>query len=393
MVRRLLVVALALVLVAMMAGPALGPAQAQGDPDGVTNYPLNMRGGPGVDYAVIAVLDSGTGMIFEARNEDLSWLLGHTADGSVRGWVASLYLSYRDGFISANLPLSDEVVAVAPAAPAAPDAPAPPTPLDNVPVVPSIGPRVYEIFRRGQALGNNPRVFAKAGDCNTHSLGFMGLYGRGQYSLGAYAHLQATIDWFMVSPAPGIENPYWHVSAASNGGYTAATIMDPAWANPSLCPAGGALLACEFDRLKPSVVLIMFGLGDVHYLSEGEYDAALRRVVEYSIERGVIPVLTTFPAWSGEPNPVMYNKRLAFNSIVVNVGAWYGIPVMNLWRATQALPNDGLEDDLIHLTYSGTETGRDWLEFGGEQDEYGFTMWNLVALQTLDALRRSVLAN
>jgi hypothetical protein len=65
---------------------------AQG-PDGWTVYEMNLRASPGGD--VIGSVPVNTGMIFEARSADLSWLLGHTQDGAQRGWVASTDLRRR----------------------------------------------------------------------------------------------------------------------------------------------------------------------------------------------------------------------------------------------------------------------------------------------------------
>jgi uncharacterized protein YraI len=83
-----------------------------------------MRTGPGSTYAIVTTLDSGTGVILEARNADTSWVLGRTENGTYRGWLASLYLSYRDGFTPASLPVSDEIVS----APAITNQPAAPSP-------------------------------------------------------------------------------------------------------------------------------------------------------------------------------------------------------------------------------------------------------------------------
>lgn len=107
------------------------PSAAQGEPDGRTAYELNMRTGPGGEYPVITLLPANTGLIFEAHNADLSWLLGHTEDGAWRGWVASGYITYREGFSATRLPASEETVAQGPAAPA-PDATAAPPPNGTV---------------------------------------------------------------------------------------------------------------------------------------------------------------------------------------------------------------------------------------------------------------------
>jgi acetyl esterase/lipase len=111
----------ALILIAVMAAPF--QARAQG-PDGWTVYELNVRAAP--NGAVIATVPANTGFIFEARNAELSWLLGHTQDSAIRGWVASGYCAYAEGFTATRLPISEEVVAAGSAPP-----PAAPPPEDS----------------------------------------------------------------------------------------------------------------------------------------------------------------------------------------------------------------------------------------------------------------------
>jgi uncharacterized protein YraI len=98
-----------------------GGIQAQ-EPDGFALYDLNVRAGAGTAFGTITVLPAGTSLMLEARNVDSSWVLGHTTDGVFRGWVADLYVRYRDGFSPTRLPVSTEVIG-APASPAPPSAP------------------------------------------------------------------------------------------------------------------------------------------------------------------------------------------------------------------------------------------------------------------------------
>ncbi len=408
MLQRIAGLALVAVLVVAMTVSAPGPVQAQGDPggapDGVTDYDLNMRAGPGTDYAVLTVLPSNTGLYFEGRSEDRTWLLGQTADGSIRGWVASLYLSYRDGFLAVNLPISDEVVAAPPPAPdAVPNAPVVSDPgggaLASLPVVPSIGPRVGAIVQVGQAWGNNPHVFTLVGGCNSLAQGFMMPFGTGNYNLGPYAHLQATIDHFSQVPVDGWPNAFMHKGVAVQAGYTAAAVLDPAWSNPATCAGGVSPLVCEYDRSHPGVALIMLGILDVYWYSPAEFEGYMRQIVEISIERGVIPVLTTFPTttpigadqYSGAVDyDLRAQYRAAFNTVIVQLAQEYGVPLMNFWRASQAVPRSGFRpDDFIHL-YEPATPGA-WANLNNPASHSVFAVWNLAALQTLDALRAAAL--
>jgi hypothetical protein len=268
--------------------------------------------------------------------------------------------------------------------------------LESVPVVPSVGGRVYEIFARGQALGNDPHVFTQIGECNSLSQAFIVPFAAGTYDLGPYSDLQRTIDFFGATPVAGVSNALWDKGVAMTTGLTALAVLDPAFSNPALCPAGQSLLECEYARSKPSVALIHLGLYDVYWLTPEQYAHAMRQIVEISIAHGVIPVLTTFPTHPGDvamwPNDAAArnHNRAAFNTVVLNLASEYGIPVMNLWRATNAIHWHGLRPgDYQHMLEP--PNANYFLSFSGEEKLYGFTMWNLVALQTLDALRAGVL--
>jgi hypothetical protein len=60
---------------------------------------------------------------------------------------------------------------------------------------------------------------------------------------------------------------------------------------------------------------------------------------------------------------------------------------MNLWSAARSLPGYGLGYDNTHLTSVGLKVN---LAAGYEAD-YGVTLQNLVALVTLDEIRRTVI--
>ena len=406
---------IAVLLIMTLIGP-VASAQAQG-PDGYTTYQLNLRAGPGATYDVVTVLDSNAGLFFEGRTADLAWLLVRTEDGAHRGWVAALYIVFRDGYGSpTHLPVSDEIISLQPAAP--PPAPAnDPGPanssvdpvvitgldidpataalLDSVPVVPAISPRVHEIFQRGQALGNNATVFTQVGECNTESQAFMVPFGSGAYDLGAYSHLQSTIGFFQ-TPIGTTSNSFWYKGVAMTTGLTSAAVIDPSFSNPAFCAPGQSLLECEYERSKPAVALIHLGLYDVYWLSPASFEQSMRRIIEISIDRGVIPVLATFPTYPGDaaswPNTAeqRYQNRALFNRTIIVLGQEYGVPVMNLWKAVNGVDFHGLlPGDHQHLSES--PHGNFHTLFTGDQNQFGFVMWNLTALQTLEALRINVL--
>jgi uncharacterized protein YraI len=102
-------------IVCLIVIGSLYPVVAQDDSLPYTTYQLTVRTGPGTSNDVITYLDAGTPVVLEARNADTSWVLGHTEDGSFRGWMYSIYLTYPPGYSAARLPVSGEVIGISPA--------------------------------------------------------------------------------------------------------------------------------------------------------------------------------------------------------------------------------------------------------------------------------------
>jgi hypothetical protein len=367
-----------------------GPVEAQSDPDAHTTYQLNLRTGPGANYPVITVLAADTGMIFEARNADMSWLLGYTVDGAYRGWVDSLYLYYREGFAAFRLPFSDEVLpASAPAAPSAADAPpiagAPPSAgglapsgaapdLESLPIVPAISGSARAIFQRGQALGNNAHVVTKVGECNSMSWAYLVPFNQGSYELRSYGYLQRAIDG----------TTFVNNSAAAGAGFTASSVLDGTFSDPGRCN-GLSPLECEYRSSKPSVAFVMLGMQDVYFLSAQQYEQDMRQIIQTSLDYGVIPVVTTFPIWPD--GDMRTQNRFEFDRILVNLAHEYDVPLMNFWLAAQSVQHSGVGVDHVHIS----ERGDNWTSFSGDQYQWGMTMWNLAALQTLDQLQTNAM--
>lgn len=342
------------------------PAQAQDSCLVVAIYGnVNIRTGPGTEWFGVAdVLATGESLPAVGQNSVGDWY-AVPGSGDDIGWVAGSVVDVRGA--CADLPIID-----------APPQPAEIELLVNTPVLPTIGEHAREIFAQGQQLGNNPDVFTKVGDCNTDSPFFLAPFDLDYYDLGPYDELQPTIDYFA--------GWFAHESQAGQIGYNAHTMLNSLWADPELCrvEAGEGPLACEYRLVKPSAAVMMFGPNDMLNLTEAEFAETLRSIVELSLDSGVIPILTTF-TWHRDAR---WHKALAFNAAVVEVAQEYDVPLINLWRAAQDLPNYGLMTDYTHLTDSGPHTK---IVFTGEEEVYGHPLRNLLTLQVLDMLRTEML--
>ena len=247
--------------------------------------------------------------------------------------------------------------------------------LEAVPVIPEIEAGALALYRAALDAGRDPHAFVKVGDCMTDHPSFLMPIGEGDYDLGDYADLEPVIAAFRA----GAIDPFGRKSQAAAGGFNAASILDSMWANPEFCESGETPLSCEFRLSNPSVALIMFGTNDVFYLDETQYDFFLRSIIAETIRSHVLPIVSTFPV-----RPEFPDKSVLYNQIVVQAAADYGVPLINLWRALEPLPNQGIDpEETTHMTVPPDGAACVFIDANLQA---GFTVRNLATLQTLGAL-------
>jgi hypothetical protein len=258
--------------------------------------------------------------------------------------------------------------------------------LTTFPAVPEIPAHVSAIYQEGLRQGNNPRLFSKVGDCMTATPNFLIPIASGDYDLGSYPSLKKVIDYFAGVPAHGTADKYDSFSnpgLAAASGYNAPSVLDPTWADPKWCKADESPLACEYRVSKPGFALIMFGTNDLKSITPDQYDYYLRRVVVQTINAGIVPILSTFPA-----QPGMTEKSILYNQVTVKIAVDYQIPLINLWLALKPLPNQGVDPvDTTHMTLP--QNGHSvW--FTETDLQSGYNMRNLLSLQALEAVLKAV---
>lgn len=238
----------------------------------------------------------------------------------------------------------------------------------DFPVIPEVSAAARKIYAQGQALGNNPRAFSKVGDCESRTTWFLYDFDQGPryYDLGSYTELQSVIDHFQGS--------FGRLSQVAKPGFTAASLLTSLWADPKACQKDETPLACEYRQVKPSFALIMLGTNDV---SRPEtFEQNMRKVIEFTIQQGIVPVLVT-KADNLEGNH-------AINAAIARLAVEYDLPLWNFWKAVQDLPDHGLQEDGAHLTWSPNTFG------DAEAMKRAWPVRNLTALQLLAALQAGV---
>ena len=249
---------------------------------------------------------------------------------------------------------------------------------------------VRVIYARGQAMGNRSQVFTKMGDSDTTQGAFLRTMGDGPHpgsycDLGEYSALQETLDYFSsVRPRAGVRNSFDNTSMLAHKGYSTVSVLDSMLAQ-GICKLGELPIDCEYRILKPSVAIIKFGLMDIQFLTVDEYRANMVQIIEHSMDQGVIPVLTTFVIVQGNIK-LNWETGMLFNNALVDLATEYRVPLINLWREAQLLPNQGLSPDGVHLKFPTTR----FCDFTGDQTHYGGVLRNFLTLTALDILRREI---
>jgi len=234
----------------------------------------------------------------------------------------------------------------------------------ELPIIPEMSDHIIEIYQRGLELGNRPNAFSKVGDCGSTPAWFLGDFDRGDsfYDLGEHQNLEAVIQNYLDS--------FGRTSLAARSGFNASSLFVTLWADRTQCESIESPLDCEYRVHQPSIALINLGTNDVWH--PAEFEPQLRKIIEYSIERGVIPVLAT-KADNAEGDH-------SINAVIAKLAYEYEVPLWNYWLAVQPLTSQGLQDDGSHLTW-----GRNFFNDPIAMDK-AWPVRNLNALQILDAI-------
>jgi hypothetical protein len=261
-----------------------------------------------------------------------------------------------------NATLAAPVLILTP--PTGTEAAKPPLDWKSLPIIPMVQEQVKQIYQRGLELGNDPHAFSKIGGCGSTPAWFLGDFDRGEkfYKLGEYTALAGVIQQYQGS--------FGRTSLAARAGFNAASLFVPLWSDRSFCQANETPLACEYRVHRPVIAFIMLGSNDVWHPTE--FEPQMRKIIEYSIQNGVIPILST-KADNAEGDG-------SINATIARLAQEYNLPLWNFWRAVEGLPDQGLQEDKVHLTW-----GRSLFDDPNEMTK-AWPWRNLTALQVLDAV-------
>lgn len=242
--------------------------------------------------------------------------------------------------------------------------------LDEIIVMsPQVKANIRDIYAYGQSIGHNPHAFSKVGDSTIMNPGLLVQFENDPYDLGDYAHLQPTIDFF--------DGSFDRYGASTRVGLHSWTVLDPTWADKTLCISDENMLACELHLHNPSYLFIRLGTNDKGL--PDTFNRHVREIVSYAIQNGVVPILSTkADRFEGEGN--------INNEILRQIAADYRIPLWEYDHVAATLPNRGLFSDGLHIS----TTGATYDYTDPQALLVGQTIHDLTALVALDAVWRVV---
>jgi hypothetical protein len=358
---------------------------------GVTLAETPLYAQPG-DLTPMTTIPAETNLTVEGRSASALWLQVRTPDAS--GWVRASNITLNDTLF--DLPITGQATVSLPSGLTVPQINAATQAtlerLQNTPIFVNFDvDGLHDVFQHGQAQGNRARIFIKLGDSNTTSGDFLRPMGMvsGGCDYGNYAYLQETIAFFNESPRPRFDDSFDSTNITAQNGLSTAAALDPFWAPAEFCQAGESPIDCEHRIVQPAAAVIMIGLMDLEQVEVDFYQENLALIVEDLLDKGIIPIITTFTVLADYPTMAqsLWPKSIHLNAAMLDVAEMYDIPLINLWAALQDLPDFGIGADRTHLRH---EMGA-FCDFTGPEQSIGGTLRNLLTLQGLDYLRRNVL--
>ncbi len=196
-------------------------------------------------------------------------------------------------------------------------------------IIPEVSTRAKNIYQRGLLMGNDSHHYSVAGDCQSVPEVFLGIFEGDRYRLSEQ-------DQPLAETIANFKGQFSRDGVAVKRGFGITSILDPTWSEPGICQPDEMPLECEFRVNKPSILFINMGTNWKNSTAEA-YEKYLREVVDYSIEHGVLPIL------SSKLDNVEGDHSI--NVVTASVAHDYDVPYWNLWLAADGLPNHGLDSD------------------------------------------------
>jgi hypothetical protein len=212
----------------------------------------------------------------------------------------------------------------------------------NWPVIPELTATARAIYEQSLQMGNDPHAFSKIGDCQNLKTVF----------LWKFDHLDIyEFDWDITPYLDTIENFQGYFDRdgqSAQYGFTAASPLTQIQADPENCQPDETPMECELRIARPTFVLISLEF-PFNGRTPGLYEQYLRRIIEYTMAQGAVPILAT--------KADNVEKDNSINLIIAQLAYEYDLPLWNWWAAAQPLADNGIDPyrDGFHISEQAWE--------------------------------------
>jgi len=245
------------------------------------------------------------------------------------------------------------------------------------PLTPSVVADLRAIAARGEAQRDD--VFAKLGGSSVVSHAFLHCFRGQNVVLGEHTELQATIDFFAHGRAGGT-SPFTRESLATHEGWS---IRHGLTGRPTRVEQ-------EVRAISPRYAFALFGGNDVMARRPRTFHRHLLRLIEKLERRGVIPILGSTMPRRARSDMEEWARR--YDGVSRAVAISRGLPYMDVHALALELPGRGLARDGVHPNVYLDHRRSRACDFTEEGVRHGQNVRNLLAIQTLDRLRRALTA-
>ena len=261
--------------------------------------------------------------------------------------------------------------------PAPEPTPAYPGDRTHSPLTPRVVAGLRAVAERGAEAEARDDVFAKVGASSTKSRSFLHCFAGEAVDLGGRPHLRPTLEHFRDGDAAGTD-PYQRESETVTVGWSAWSALagDP------------SPVERELAAIRPSLALIMYGTNDIQARNPVRYAGNMLDLTDLLLRRGVIPLLFTVMPRDDDARADALVPL--YNAIVRGVAQGRGVPLIDYHRVLAPLPDHGLGPDRLHpSTYRADGRARA-CDLGEDGLRHGYNLRNLLALESLERVRRAV---
>ena len=216
-------------------------------------------------------------------------------------------------------------------------------------------------------------AFSKMGGSSVASKAFLHCFASEHVDLGERAELADTIDYFNT----GRRNSFNRPSEATGVSWNLRYVLGGRPAN----------FRKELRATDARWALVLFGSNDAQNENERVYLKRLIYLVEQLEEMGVVPILgAALPRRNKSKDRWIYR----FNLITEAVATHWHLPYIDYYDALIALPRKGLARDGVHPNVLPPGGLTNTCKLTEKGLRYGNNVRNLLTLEMLDALRKTV---